>query len=306
MAQHISVTKPAFRFEVSPHAIKRVEAAGLQEDPKKFWVVLGAVVAAHLMAFVIKPELFWSTPIMNMEESWEVNMEFPGEIHQKSPQETALPNSQKSEEEAVPQNLLPQLPKKFQIEEQKPNETAAEAEKIDKTEEALAEEKKEDLKDKTAVPKMEEDANKIDMDDLRKRMAVEKLKQENKVSERMKAQKDALAKLKAEKSSEDASANSGGVGSQVGLIRSNAFSSALKSAVQRNFSLPESFRYTQQKMTVPLLVIIGPRGELLSYKLKGSSGSEVYDNAAVSALKSSVPLPPPPPEYANKEILFNF
>lgn len=306
-SQVIGNNKPAFRFDVSPQAVKRVEAVGLPDNPRRRWIVAGIVAFLHLMVFIFRPAAFWSTPPMSLEESWEVDMEFLGEINTKAPQETALPNSQKSDEEAVPMNVLPQLPKKFEITEQTPPEEKTFAEEKDeKAEQAIAEEKKVEAPDKPAVPKTEEDANKVDMDDLRKRLAVEKLKQENKVSERMKAQKDALAKLKQETSTQNADANSGSSGAMVGLMRNNAFQSALKSAVQRNFSLPESFKYSQKKMAVPLIVVIGDRGELLSYKLNGSSGNDVYDNAAVAALKNSEPLPAPPKEFVGKEIQFNF
>lgn len=307
MAVQGITARPAFRFDVSPQTLKNVEAVGLPKDRKRIWTVLSTVIVCHILVLAVKPSLFWSTPIINTEEAWEVNMEFPGEISQKSPQVTALPNSQKSEEESVAQNLLPQLPKKFQIEEQKPVEEKTVAEEKDPdAEQALAEEKKVEEKQAPAVPKMEEDANKVELDDLRKRLAVEKLKQENKVSERMKAQKDAIAKLKQESSKEDAATNSGSAGGMVGIMRSNAYSSVLSSAVSRNFILPESFRYSQQKLKVPLVIIIGRQGELLSYRLAGTSGSDVYDNAAVNALKNAAPLPKPPPELVEKEIQFNF
>ncbi|MCX6126417.1 MAG: cell envelope integrity protein TolA [Proteobacteria bacterium] len=296
--------RPAFRFDVAPQSIKRVEQIGLPRNRNHFWLAFAGVVFMHLSVFIVKPDFFWSRPPMVLEESWDVNMEFLGEITQKIPQETALPNAQKSEEEAVPQNLLPQLPKKFQVEEQKPVEDPAIAEK--KADEAVAELKKIEAKQALLVPKTEEDANKVDLDDLRKRLAVEKLKQENKVDERMKAQKDAIAKLKGEKATESAAENSGSSGGMVGVMRNNAFQNALKSAVSRNFNLPESFKYTQKKMSVRLTIVIGGKGELVSYKLNETSGNETYDLAALSALKNAVPLPTPPSEYVGKEIQFNF
>ena len=300
-----AATKPAFRFDVSPQTLRNVENVGLPLHPQRFWKVFGTVLVLHMAIFVLKPSLFWRTPMINTEEEWEVNMEFPGEISLKSPQQTALPDSQKAEEESVAKNLLPQLPKKFQIEEQKPPEERPVPESPEKTEEAVAQEKVEP-KEVPVVPKTEEDANKVDLDDLRKRLAVEKLKQEKKTSERTKAQQDAIAKLKQERSKEDAVVNSGAVGGMVGLVRNNAYSSALNAAVARNFYLPESFRYSQKKLKVPLLITIGSQGELLSYRLAGTSGSEVYDTAAVNALKNSAPLPKPPAELVEKEIQFNF
>ena len=301
----IAATKPAFKIDVSPHMIKRVETVGLPAGRVRFWKILAASIAIHIAVFIIKPNFFLSNSVMNLEENWDVDVDFMGEISMKAPQDTALPHAQKSEEEAVPANLLPQLPKKFQIEEQKPVEKNIAEEKDKKAEEAIAE-KKVQAEVKPVVPKTEEDANKVDMDDLRKRLAVEKLKQENKVSERMKAQKDAMAKLKQDLKAENADKNSGSSGGMLGVLRNNAYGNALKSAVKRNFNLPENFKYSQQKMAVPLLVVINDHGELVSIKLTGSSGSDVYDSAVIAAIKNSVPLPPPPRELAGREIQFNF
>lgn len=300
-----ATAKPAFKIDVSPQTIKRVETIGLPLRRGRFWQILAASIALHIAVFIFKPDFFLSNAVMNLEENWDVDVDFMGEISMKSPQDTALPHAQKSEEEAVPANLLPQLPKKFQIEEQKPVEKNIAEEKDKKAEEAVAE-KKVQAEEKPVVPKTEEDANKIDMDDLRKRLAVEKLKQENKVSERMKAQKDALAKLKQDLKTENSDKNSGSSGGMLGVLRNNAYGNALKSAVKRNFNLPENFKYAQQKMAVPLLVVINDHGELVSIKLTGSSGSDVYDSAVIAAIKNSVPLPPPPRELAGREIQFNF
>lgn len=305
MAAVTTTTKPAFKIDVSPQHIKRVETIGMPRGRGHFWQILIGSISLHIAVFVIRPDLFLSPALMNLEENWDVDVEFMGDISMKAPQDTALPHAQKSEEEAVPANLLPQLPKKFQIEEQKPIEKNVAEEKDKNAEEAVAE-KKVEAEVKPVVPKTEEDANKIDMDDLRKRLAVEKLKQENKVSERMKAQKDALAKLKQDLKTENTDKNSGSAGGMLGVLRNNAYGNALKSAVKRNFNLPENFKYSQQKMAVPLVVIINERGELVSIKLTGSSGSEVYDTAVVAAIKNSVPLPPPPRELAGREIQFNF
>lgn len=306
MAAATVITKPAFKVDVNPHAIKRVETIGMPPAKNRALKILIGSVAIHAAVFVIRPDLFMSPSLMNLEENWDVDVDFMGEISMKAPQDTALPKSQKSEEEAVPANLLPQLPKKFQVEEQKPVEEKNTAEEKDKKAEDAVAEKKVQAEEKPVVPKTEEDANKVDMDDLRKRLAVEKLKQENKVSERMKAQKDALAKLKQDLKAENSDKNTGSSGGMLGVLRNNAYGNALKSAVKRNFNLPENFKYTQQKMAVPLIVVINDHGDLVSLKLTGSSGSEVYDSAVIAAIKNSVPLPPPPRELAGREIQFNF
>ncbi|MCX6117098.1 MAG: cell envelope integrity protein TolA [Proteobacteria bacterium] len=301
------VVKPAFKYEVAPSAMKQPEQIGMPLDRMKFKIIVATSILVHLMIVLIRPDLFWSGPKINFEEVWDVDVDFMGDIALKSPKDTALPNADKSEEEAVPKNLLPQLPKKFEIEAQKKAPDELNPDEIDKkADESIAEEKKVSNDEKIEIKKTEEDANKVALDDLRKRLAVEKLKQENKVDEKMKAQKDAIARLKDEKSKDSAESNSGSSGGAVGLIRSNAYGNALQSAVARNFNLPENFRYTQSKMSVPLTVVINDSGDLVSLKLNGSSGSEVYDKAVLTAVKNSVPLPKPPTEFAGKEIQINF
>jgi protein TonB len=306
VAAQQTIMKPAFRVDVSPQAIKRVESIGLDTNQQTFRVVMSTIIVLHVLLFVIKPSLLWTDAPMNLEESWEVDVDFLGDIAQKSPQETALPKAEISEQESVPMNLLPQLPKKFEVPEQQKIDEVNPDKDLDKVDESLAEKELVKPNEQIATPKTETDANKVDLDDLRKRLAVERLKEEKKVSERMTAQKNALAKLKQSTAAENADVNSGSSGEKLSLLRSNTYGNTLKSAVKRNFHLPENFKYSQTKMAVPLTVIIDERGDLVSLKLNGSSGNDVYDQAVLAALKNSVPLPPPPSHLAGREIQFNF
>jgi periplasmic protein TonB len=300
-------TKLAFKTEVAPSILRLPEPIGLPRGTDRFKLILGVSVIIHLISYLVRPDLFWPAPKMNLEENWDVDVDFMGDVSLKSPHETALPDAKKAEQEAVPLNVLPQLPKKFQIEEQKEvHDTPSDLPKEKTDEEAVAEQQKTKAQEQEKVKKMEEDANKVAMDDLRKRLALEKLRQEQKTDERLKAQKDALAKLKLDRAVDDANANSGSAGSVLGLIKNTAYGNALKAAVARNFNLPENFRYSQNRMSVPTVVVINETGQLVSLKLNGSSGSEVYDNAVVAAIKNSVPLPAPPKDYVGREIQFNF
>ncbi len=149
--------KPAFKFEVAPSAIKRVETIGLPHDRKSFRFLIAASVIVHLLIYFIRPDLFWSENLINTEQSWDVDVDFMGDVTLKAPSDTALPNAVKSEDEAVPKNLLPQLPKKFQVDEQKPIEDSElVAEKDKKAEEAIAEEKKVSPEVKPQIKPMED------------------------------------------------------------------------------------------------------------------------------------------------------
>jgi colicin import membrane protein len=138
-----------------------------------------------------------------------------------------------------------------------------------------------------------------------KRLAVEKLKRENKIDQQMKAQKNALAKLKEDLLAAQANENSGGAGSAAGSLRAKTYADLLRAAVKRNLFLPKTFEYDQAQLVTQLSVVINQKGELVEVKLSRSSGNGAYDQAAISAIQNSVPLPQPPAEIAGQVITFN-
>ena len=234
-----------------------------------------------------------------------VDVDFMNDLSMKAPQETALPNAKKSEDVTVPSNLLPQLPKKFEVEDQKKVEEKTIAEEKDpKAEDALAK-KEVATPEKEETPKTKDDPNKVTKEDLLKRLAVEKLKRENKVDQQMKAQKNALAKLKEDLVAEDAKINSGAGAAGVSAIRAKTYADLLRAAVKRNLYLPKSFEYDRAQLMTQLSVVINSKGELMEVKLARSSGNGAYDQAAIAALQNSVPLPQPPQDIAGQPITIN-
>ncbi|MEI6832446.1 MAG: cell envelope integrity protein TolA [bacterium] len=275
-------------------------------DRRYFSKILGATLLLHALVLTLNPDWFFSMPIVNLEESIAVDADFMSDITLNAPQENALPNAKKSEDVAVPSNLLPQLPKKFEVEEQLKTEEKSLA---DKKEQDIADEA--DKKQTVPVEKLEsqktqDDPNKVSKEDLLKRLAVERLKQQNKVDKQMKAQKDALAKLKEELVAKDANKNSslgGAVG--VGAIRAKNYADLLRAAVKRNLYLPKTFEYDRAQLVTQLSVVLNARGELVDVRLAKSSGNVAYDQAAIAALQNSVPLPQPPSEFVGQAITFN-
>ena len=297
--------KPAFRYDFGPGLLKRVEHVGMPADRRYLKIVLGVTALAHLIILVLNPNWFFSPPRIDMEESTSVDMDFMNDLSLKAPQETALPNAKKSEDVAVPANLLPQLPKKFEVEDQKKVEEKTIAEEKDpKAEEALAK-KEVATPEKEETPKTKEDPNKVTKEDLLKRLAVEKLKRENKVDQQMKAQKSALAKLKEDLVAEDAKSNSGAGATGVSAIRAKTYADLLRAAVKRNLYLPKSFEYDRAQLITQLSVTINAKGELMEIKLARSSGNGAYDQAAIAALQNSAPLPQPPQDIAGQPITIN-
>jgi len=299
------IAKPAFRYDFGPAQLKRVEPVGMPADRFFFLRVLGVSLVVHIVVLLANPAWFFSNPIVNLEESIAVDADFMTDIKPGDPQKDALPNSKKSEELAVPSNLLPQLPKKFEIEDKsKAEEKPFVEEKDPKADDSLAK-KQVSTPEQLETPKTQEDPNKVSKEDLLKRLAVERLKQQNKVDRQMKAQKDALAKLKEEISTQPSNSNSSMGGSAAGAIRAKNYADLLRAAVKRNLYLPKSFEYDRAQLITQLSVIINARGELVDVKLARSSGNGAYDQAAIAALQNSVPLPQPPAEFVGQAIMFN-
>jgi TonB family protein len=301
----VSPSKIAFKYDFGPALLKKVDPVGMPEDMRFAWFVLILTIVLHLLVLAINPNWFFSTPKVDMEQSIAVDVDFMSQLSLDAPQETALPNAKKADDAAVPANLLPQLPKKFEVEDQKKSEEQPFVEEKDPQAEDSLSEKKVATPEKEEVPKTKEDPNKVTKDDLMKRLAVEKLKQENKIDLQMKAQKNALAKLKEELANNDAKSNSGSGAVGTGVIRARTYADLLRTAVKRNLYLPKTFEYDQVKLVTQLSVIINAKGELIDVRLSKSSGNGAYDQAAIAALQNSVPLPQPPAEIAGQAITFN-
>jgi colicin import membrane protein len=300
-----ATTKQAFKYDFGPALLKKVDPVGLPSNRRFATIVFTSCIFAHLVLLALNPKWFFAPPRINMDESMSVDVNLVSDFTLKAPQETALPNAKKSEDVAVPSNLLPQLPKKFEVEDQKKVEEKPFLEEKDpKADEALAK-KVVAPTEQPEVPKTKEDPNKVSQEDLMKRLAVEKLKQENKVDLQMKAQKNALAKLKEDLVAKDSKTNSGAANLGVGSIRAKNYGDLLNAAVKRNLYLPKTFEYDQAQLVTQLNVIINAKGELVDVKMLRSSGNGAYDQAVFAALQNSVPLPSPPTEIAGQPIIFN-
>ena len=299
-------SKMPFKQDFGPALITRVEPVGIPQNRAYFAKVLGLSVFVHVLLLTLNPDWFFSMPIVNLEESIAVDADFMTDISLSSPQENALPNAKKSDDVAVPSNLLPQLPKKFEVEEQQKTEEKSLSDQKEQTIADEADKKRETVVDKIESQKTQDDPNKVSKEDLLKRLAVERLKQQNKVDKQMKAQKDALAKLKEELLAQDSSKNSSlGGATSVGAIRAKNYADLLRAAVKRNLYLPKSFEYDRAQLVTQLSVVINARGELVDVRLSKSSGNTAYDQAAIAALQNSVPLPQPPTEFVGQAITFN-
>ena len=160
-----------------------------------------------------------------------------------------------------------------QFEEQKKREEAKKRAEEKKREEAkkLAEEKKrEEAKKLAEQKKLEED---------KKRAAALKQKKEEEARLRQE-QEDALRKIQ-EREAAQAAARS----------RLDAYSRLVGDRIKRYIVLPPSI---QGNPEAQFEVVQIPGGEILSVRLKRSSGNPAYDAAVERAIHKAQPLPPPP------------
>ena len=159
-----------------------------------------------------------------------------------------------------------------QFEEEKKREETKKRAEEKKREEAkkLAEEKKREAKKLAEQKKLEED---------KKRAAALKQKKEDEARLRQE-QEDALRKIQ-EREAAQAAARS----------RLDAYSRLVGDRIKRYIVLPPSI---QGNPEAQFEVVQIPGGEILSVRLKRSSGNPAYDAAVERAIHKAQPLPPPP------------
>jgi colicin import membrane protein len=159
-----------------------------------------------------------------------------------------------------------------QIEEQKKKEEAKKRE----------EEKKRDEEKKLAEQKKREDEKKVaeqkKREEEKKRLAAEKLKKEEQ-ARLAKEKEEQLRKLLAQQAEQAAQG------------RLDAYSRLVGDKIKRYIVEPPNM---QGKPEAVFDVVQIPGGEILSVKLKRSSGNPVYDAAVERAIRRAQPLPPPP------------
>ncbi len=257
-------------------------------------------VLGHLVFFTIdKFDFFSSTPEPLVEE-WSIDTDLmtdnPGAVTQ-----TTLPKAVESDEVKVPDNLLPQLPKNFAIEQPKKAEEDGEVEPLKN---AKVGESKPDQVDKAPDVKDDKtDANKVAMKEAIKRLALEKLRKEQKdvKGREYKAQKsDAMARLRSELQAAkvgDAAEGGGGTG-----VEEKKYGALLKKAIQKHYSLPQTFTSNVASLKVILAITVDELGQLVAVRVQTSSNDPTFDEYSIRAAKAAAPYAKPPESQVGKEI----
>lgn len=167
-----------------------------------------------------------------------------------------------------------------QLEEQKKRE---EAKKRVEEEKKRAEQKKREEEKRLADQKKREDEKKLaeqkKREEEKKRLAAEKQKKEEQARQ-AKEKEEQLSKLLAKQQAEQAAKG-----------RLDAYSRLVGDKIKRYIVEPPNMQGNPEAV---FEVVQIPGGEILSVKLKRSSGNAVYDAAVERAIRRAQPLPPPP------------
>lgn len=268
------------------------------EDDLLKKVLIGSLLV-HIAVFAVRP-MNWMKSAPPLVEEWTMDADLVSDLQLSSPKDTALPKAAPAEEATVKENLLPQLTKKMaiddaQVDPKDPTMMDPDAKKADAKPEAKP------TAAVVAVKSDPEEQNRLKMDDALKRLALEKLKKENKVSKETKAPlNDDLARLK-EDLAKNKNVNAGVVG--VGQNAEKCLA-MIHQAIKRNYSLPDAYNLKDAKIVVTIGIVMTETGELVKADVVKSSGDGVFDQLALKTVRDSNPLPPCP-EQAGMEILLN-
>jgi len=260
------------------------------------WISLGV----HFIVLIIGQIDFSFFSSRVLVEEWAMDADLVPDLNMIAPSTSALPDSQKAEEAAVPKNLLPQLPKKFATDEAQPEEAGDSGDKLD----PKAKPKELDKKEAPTIAADKEEQNRIKKEEALKRLAMERLRLEKKESDKLKAEtKDAIARLK-DQLGNDGKINAG-VGGGSGVSQ-NKFMGAVRMAISRHYALPEAYNLKNADIAVVLAVVLNDSGNVIKVDVDKTSGDVAFDELALKALRDSSPLPKPPPELVGKPFTITF
>lgn len=238
-----------------------------------------------------------------IEEEPSIAADLFQDIDMTAPPVTAIPDAVKAPEAKVPDNMLPQTTVKMSVvEPKKVEEPEAEEKEVKKEVEAKpapVEKKAEEV-----PPQKEDPSNELSKKEALKRLALEKLRQENKIDKEIKApEKDALAQL-ADELSKKGNLNKS-PGKQINGVRANKYIALLREAIRSNYNLPEVYNLKGSGIKVQLAIEINDAGEVSSLSVQETSGDPAFDSLTMEAVRSSVPLPKPPPDLVGQTFLLN-
>lgn len=268
------------------------------------YVFLGISLLLHLFVFVVDKSIFMSQS-KPLYEEWAIEAEIVSDINVATPTKSSLPNARESEDAKVSDRVLPQLPKKFVIEKEVKDKEVISEQGIEQKEKPAADEEVK-TSDKDVNLKSDTEDNKIRMQDAIRRLAIERLREQNKLAEQNEAEKsERIAKLRKEMASAKDINTSGSEALRLGSS-AKVYRARLRTHVGRFWSVPEAYNLKEADLLVTISIVVNERGYLVNSEVKKPSGDEVFDQLAFNAVKEAMPLPKPPKDHVGKEILLNF
>lgn len=206
----------------------------------------------------------------NKEESISVDLSY-------LPDGTALENTSSK-------RMLPQLPKKFKLEEKSFSDESFKKEKD-----------KRRLSEKKEIEKLK----RVTLDRFRRELHRKNSKKADltKKKKRIKLSKDLLSRRKSLEKS----------GKKVHISLASAkdsYASKLRFWILKNYTLPEI--YKNKKIKTEILLTLNKTGSISTMTLDSSSGNTSFDLLAVETLENSSPFPPPPKPWVGKKIKLAF
>lgn len=259
-------------------------------------------VITHAVVIIL-PFLGFTRSTTQIKE-WSIETDLVSSVDLGSAQKTILPRAKKAEKAAVPSNLLPQLPKNFEIKKQQTGEQDGV-----KTVADSKSKEKQDLNEGSSSAPVEtkaKAASELRKSEALRRLAVERLR---------KMQKERSREYKAQESSDVISSlkshlkHNAGVGkNQGGLISTAAmkkYARYLSKTIKRNYSLPKTFEVTRADVRTLVHIKLNSRGELVNVSISTSSGDDVFDQNCLDAIKRSAPFKAPPKAQAGEIIPIN-
>lgn len=278
------------------------------------WLLAGFLVMSaslHVVFVLVEDFSVFGEPTPLIEE-WAMDAEIVTDIDFGAPPESALPDAQKAPEAKAPEDMLPQLPKKFAINEALPEEEVTPDEMVEPTKELEKVEKK--IEEKKVEPKKieevkakpdDDEQNRLKKSEALERLMKEKLRQDKKIAKNTQAPlDDPIARLSNEvlkRKTLNSGAYSGRASAQA-----QKYGGRLNLAITRNYTLPSVYNYKDRKLAVQVDVVVAENGDLRSLKVTQASGEAAFDDFVVEAVKASAPLPPPPKELLGKQITLSF
>ena len=273
-------------------------------ESKLFKIFVAISLVLHAFVILFQGWKFAGRKVM-MEDETEIAADLLQDFDMTAPPVTAIPDAVKAPEAKVPDNMLPQLPKNFQIAEPKKLEEPEAEEKEDPKPKVEAKVAPVEKKAEPVPPsKLDEQKNQLEKRDAMKRLALEALRQQQKTDKEVKApETNPLAQL-AESMAKSGKFNKG-PGRAVNGTHAAKYIALLREAIRSNYNLPEVYNLKGAGIRVQLAIEINDGGQVSSLAVQETSGDPAFDSLTMEAVRASVPLPKPPPDLVGQTFLLN-